>query len=285
MNNNKYEIEKENRMNKKYEFVFITLVYRDTIDILEFISSVKEKISNYKIVIVNAHFDKETDNILAQIAKKNNCDIINIDNGGYGYGNNKGINYVNNKYIYDYLVIANPDTVVEYIDIIGLKKIKNGVIAPVIRNLKGKNQNPYWAKKCDLGEWLIYKGCLLNKRFVSCIGYVINRIVREICLFKVRRKSEYIKEIFAAHGSFLIFSCSVIDKLGELYDDKIFMFAEEADLAYKLKKNKIKTYYTNYIRICHKEDGCIKQSNINENEIYKNSIIYYYEKVKRNKNR
>lgn len=147
-----------------YDYVFVVLVYRNPDDLQMFIKNIESKFVNYKIVVVNSHYNDITDNNVRVLAEKNNCDFINIENKGYGYGNNVGIEYVNNKYEYQYIIIANPDTVVKRVDIKLIKKIDYGIIAPDIRTKNGKIQNPYWVIENRFAEWLIYIGFKYKKK-------------------------------------------------------------------------------------------------------------------------
>lgn len=262
-----------------YDFVFVVLVYKNSDDLRKFIKNIDSKFTNYKIIVINAHYSDDIDNKVKIIAEKNNCDFINIENKGYGYGNNVGIEYAEKKYKYQYIIIANPDTIVKSIDVNLIKKIKYGIIAPDIRTKKGKIQNPYWAIENRFAEWLIYVGYKYNKKIIRYFAYAINKIIRNLYyILEKTSKSEYGK-IYAAHGSFFILSKSAIHKIGKLFDENMFLFSEEAYVAYQAKKKEIPILYTNRIKVCHMEDGSINKSNIKEDDISRNSFIYYYEKM------
>ena len=129
---------------------------------------------------------------------------------------------------------------------------------------------------------LIYNGFKKNNKFYIYIGIFLNKIIREIdiIIYKILKKNR--KKIYMAHGSFLLINKKAIEKLKKLggfpiYDNNIFLFGEELDLAIKLKKFSMETTYINSISVLHKEDGSMKyRSDINEK--LKNSNIYIYEK-------
>ena len=263
---------------KKYKIVFVVLVYKNTQDIIDFIKSVQENIEDVKIVIVDAFYSNEVSDRIDKIAGKYDTDVIHIENKGYGYGNNKGIEYVHNNYEYSNLIIANPDTIIKKLDYNCLRKINNGIIGPKIVTKNRKNQNPYWYANNRLGEALIYQGCKRNKKILRYVAYIINKVIREIYILWFKYIGKDMGKVFAVHGSFVIFTKSAIEKLMPLYDENMFLFAEEAYLAHRAKEKGIKTYYTENVEVLHKEDGSMAGTNINEEKIYKESIIYYYEK-------
>ena len=214
--------------------------------------------------------------IIEDIAKNNNCDFINVENKGYSYGNNKGIAYCNENYKYDYLIVSNPDVIIKNneLDYDSIKN-ENCIIAPNIRNLKNKRQNPYWVYDLRIFESMIYFGYKNKNKLILYLGILINKVFRIV--FGLRKHA--LKKIFAAHGSFVVFTYKAIEMLGldHVYDENMFLFAEEAMLAHKAKKLKINTYYTDKISIIHKEDGSINMSDVNEYSEIGKSVIYYYE--------
>lgn len=262
--------------------MFVILTYRSTNDLEECILSIEDKFLSYKILIVNSFYDVKSKDKIQKLALKYKCDFINVENKGYGYGNNRGIEYCLENYEFDYLVISNPDIIIRK-NCIDLEKYKNKevVIAPSIITKTGKNQNPYWVVKNNFAEKLVYIGYKYKKKSILFIGLLINKIIRIVfnIYVKMSRKLEF--KIYASHGCFVIFSFSAIKKIGEVYDENMFLFAEEALLAHRLEELSIPIIYTKEISICHKEDGSISVSNINEQGEVRKSVIYYFEKIKK----
>ena len=96
------------------EIVFVVLVYRNIDDLQNFIINTKSKVKcNYKIIVIDAKYSDEVSKDIENICFQNKLVYIQIDNKGYGYGNNVGIEYANNMYEYKYIIICNPD--VEFI--------------------------------------------------------------------------------------------------------------------------------------------------------------------------
>lgn len=271
-------------LKKYYEYVFVILTYRNTEDIKECLISIEKKFNDYKAVIVNSYYDESSKMEMEKIAEKYNCDFLNVENRGYGYGNNCGVQFCKKEYDFSYLVISNPDIIVKKNDFLAESYLEKAVvIAPVIKTLTGKWQNPYWVKKNCLAEFFIYSGYKHMNKFVIYSGIAINKIIRELSnrLF-FRNKDRVRSKVYASHGSFVIFSKKAVQQLGDkIYDENMFLFAEEAYLAHVLEEKNIPVIFTKEIDILHKEDGSMNVSNINEKSELRKSVVYYYEKLDR----
>jgi len=129
-----------------FDFVFVVLTYRNTVDLDSFIKYTRERVNDaYKIIVVNSFFDHESLDRLREIAVTNNCDFLNTENKGYGYGNNRGIDFARSHYKFKFLIVSNPDIEIQYMPTIdSLEEYSRCIIAPTIKTLTGKNQNPYY---------------------------------------------------------------------------------------------------------------------------------------------
>ncbi|KAB7671698.1 hypothetical protein [Bacillus sp. B1-b2] len=265
---------------EKYKYIFIVLVYRNAEDLDDFVESVKKNVNgSYRIVIVNSYFDEDSKNEIEETAERNDCDFLNVDNKGYGYGNNRGIEFANNNYSYDYLIISNPDIVIQKFDCNVLDKKGLSVVGPLILTKTNKSQNPYWFIENYLAEYLIYKGYKKRNKLMIYSGIIINKFIREslLLLFKVS-KHKY-KKVFALHGSFVIFTKESLLKLGLPYNEKMFLFAEEQFLAHILKREQIPSHIVKDIKVLHKEDGSMSLSKISVKEEARKSVVTYYEEL------
>lgn len=260
---------------KKYEYAIVVLVYKNVNDLQEMIESVEKKISSYRILVVNAFFDIKTEREIKKVAMEHACDFLSVENKGYGYGNNRGIKYMSENYIFKYLILSNPDIVIKEfpkstIDFVG------DIIAPKIISASGKLQNPMLPVENNISEWLIYRGFKSNKKLMTYFGIGINKLLRAFFMIRYNKKKQI--AIYAAHGSFVIFSSEAIKKMGKsIYDENMFLFAEESVLARKAKQYGFITIYDSEIVINHKEDGSMKLSNFSVNNELIKSNIYYYE--------
>ena len=268
---------------KSYDIIFCVLTYKNHIDLEEFINSLKDNKNltfSYKIVVVNNYADTESLEKIKTIAISNKCDFIESENKGYGSGNNLGISFIKNKYDFKFLVVCNPDTIIKYFDINNLIGLNEKIIAPEVLCLNGKLQNPMNFSYMPICEKLLYIGYKKRMKILLYIGIIIIKINRYIERFLIKKKEKKDKYIHACHGSYIIFSKYSIEKLFPVFDENIFLFCEEGDLARKAKKYNIQIIFIKDIVILHKEDGSMNLSNNNLYEIQRESYIYYYKKWK-----
>ena len=263
-------------MKKRVKYVYVILVYRNMQDLEECLISIKSKASSFQAIVVNAFFDETSMLTAKQIADKYHCDFLNIENKGYSYGNNRGIEFANNNYAYDYIVVSNADILIDSFDD---ESLKGGceVIAPRITAASGRLQNPMAVNYSPLTEYLEYLGFKNNCMIFLYTGILLSKVSRIVHVFIAKCFNKKIYKIFAAHGSHVYISSKAIQKLWPVYDEKIFLFAEEGVLAQKCKKLHIPIYYNDNIKILHKEDGSMKLSNLTINDEMKKANLYYYE--------
>ena len=139
-----------------YKYIFIILVYRNSDDLKDCLDSIRKKVHSCKVIVVNAYYDDVSLSEIEKIANQYKCDFIGIENKGYSYGNNKGIEFAQKKYLFDYIVISNPDIVIEkYDDSFLDENFKYDIIAPQIIAASGKAQNPAMFKRLPLSEYFI----------------------------------------------------------------------------------------------------------------------------------
>lgn len=265
-------------MKEQVKYVFVILVYRNTSDLEECLDSIKKKVTSYKTVVVNAYYDDASREVVSNIANSHGSDFINIENKGYSFGNNKGIELATERYDYQYVVISNPDIVMEQFDdtLLG-NEFGYDVIAPRIVAASGRRQNPMAVRKNVISERLEYAGFKRRINLLIYGGILLSKFSRwyHTTLAAVFKKTVY--PIFEAHGSFVLLSKHAIDILYPVYDENMFLFAEEGVLAAKAQKAGLKTCYFDHIQIRHKEDGSMKLSDFSVNEELRKANIYSYE--------
>lgn len=259
-----------------FDIVFCVVIYRNTEDVINLLKSIRDNVQiTFKVVIVNNYYNDDTEDEVIEVCNIYNCDFIHSENKGYGCGNNSAIMFALEKYHFGYLVIANPDTVIQSFEWNKIKEIK-GIIAPEITNMNGKLQNPMNVFDIPVASKLIYKGLKLGSKWRFYGGLFIYKCVRKIAheIYKFGNRGKY--RIYMAHGSFLLMDIETLKCLLPVYDENMFLFAEESYLAMKAKKKNINTWYTDAVRVVHKEDGSMRfRDDINEQ--LKISNIYVYE--------
>lgn len=263
---------------ERFKYIFVVLVYRNTGDLQECLASIKAKVSSSKVIVVNAYFNEDSRHEVERIASLYQCDFMNIENKGYSYGNNRGIEYALTHYDFDYVVVSNPDiTIEEFDDSFMAPGFRYDIIAPKIIAASGKAQNPAMFKRLPLSEFFIYSGFKKDNKLSLMLGLTISKVVREVISHVKRIWKKRVYEIYCAHGSFLLLSKKLVESLNPVYDDRVFLFGEEGILAYKAKRAHFKTCYSDYIYIRHKEDGSMRLSDISVDGEMKESNVFYYE--------
>lgn len=254
-----------------YDFVFVVLVYRNTQDLADFFDSLS--LPNTKVIVVNSYYDDDSEKKFKEIAIKNGADFLSVPNKGYGAGNNRGVEYALSHYVFKYLVISNADIMIEKMDLSILERYKDDIIAPKILTLKGKNQNPsapFPPHKASLRLMNhIYER---NHRLLAWPLHAWSRI-KKIMYYMI---SPLHRNVFSAHGAFVIFPYKVIKELHPMFNEEMFLEFEEQHLGMYAKSCGIKTRYVPNIVIRHKEDGSMKIASINEFEVQKQSFSVYY---------
>ena len=230
-----------------YDFVFVVLVYRNTKDLEDFFKCLKTP--NSKVLVVNSFYDEDSRAKFEAIALANHADFLNVENKGYGYGNNRGCEYALNNYQFRYLIISNADIEIQKLDVTQLSS--QHITAPKILTLKGKNQNPYMPFFSKLYEKIKYFFVIRRSRLIL-LCWIYTRFIREVYLLFHKRGY-----VFSAHGSFFVMPFSILKELFPLYNEKMFLFVEEEHLAMLTRTKGIKFYYDSSIVIKHKEDGSV----------------------------
>lgn len=156
--------------------------------------------------------------------------IRNKENLGFSAGNNAAIKYVLKKE-FDYILLLNPDTIVEKDFIKPLIKLirsnsKIGIVSPVLR---GKS-----------GEKTIFA---LGAKFNSILGRTGHLHLKK------RPKNALIQELVS--GCCMLIKRGVFEKAG-LLDEKFFLYFEDSDFCLRVAKKEYKIYVEPKSLVVHK---------------------------------
>lgn len=243
----------------------IIVNYNDVEDTVNYVKKITEYETINRIVVVdNKSTTVNTFDKLKSL-ESNKVKVIESDkNGGYDYGNNFGIKYLeNHNEEYDYYIISNPDikiaedAIKHCLDVMESDE-KIGVIAPRMLN---KDGNPI-----RRSSWKIR---------TFALDVVHSTRLLELIFYKVLRNGEYsnkeyekdLLEVEAISGAFFIIKSKILKEVGYL-DDNVFLFYEEDILAHKLKEKGYKTISLNSENFIHYESQTIGKS------------LSYYKKMK-----
>ena len=223
-----------------------------------------EKINKYKVLNRIIVVDNKSTTIgafnklqeLEKIDKK--ITVIETEkNGGYSYGNNFGVRYLEKEekeknIKYDYIIISNPDIEIEEKAIVNSLSVleNNEDIASVAPRMFYKNGEP--ARRSSWKLRTPIRDMVHSTRFL------------ELLFYKVLRNGEYKEDEYknelliveAISGSFFIIKKDVFEKVG-LFDENVFLFYEEDILGKKLQDLKFKIVSLNSEKFVHVESQTI----------------------------
>jgi len=163
--------------------------------------------------------------------------IQNDENFGYCEGNNIGIREAEG----DYIIILNPDTIVE-----------SNWIEELISAYNKFGEGLYQPKHLSLNEKTVYMsaGNMLN---IFGFGYAREKGNKD------ENQFNKIEEISYASGTCLFTSSAVLKKVG-LFDPFIFLYHDDLDLGWRASQLGIKSYYVPTSLIYHAESYALKWS-------------------------
>ncbi|WP_294351595.1 glycosyltransferase family 2 protein [uncultured Clostridium sp.] len=255
------------------ENVMIILNYNDFFTVNNYIERIKGYKNIDKIVIVD---NLSTDNSYENLKKigSDKIDIIQTKyNGGYSYGNNFGIKYVNKTYHPKYVTISNPDIIIEENDISTILRSfdKNEDVAVATGLMYNKNN-----KLCKNSGLKIpnFFQCIMSE--FTILSKVLN--IRMYNIDKVLKREYY--EVEIVPGSFLICDMNKIIQSG-LYDEETFLYGEERILGCRLKCKGYKTILATNARYIHFHGETINkeiQNNFIKYDMASKSKIIYMKK-------
>ncbi len=251
----------------------IILNYNDSDNTIKFVNNIKEYNILNTILVVdnNSNIGKELEKLDALKSEK--VHVIKSDkNGGYAYGNNFGLKYLEKLGKYDYVIISNPDIAVEEksiekcIDFLNNNK-EAAIVAPRMYFINGPARRAAW-KKRTIG-----------------IDMASSTRVTEALFYPIFKKGEYTKkdylkntlEVDAIAGAFFVAKFEIFKQMN-YFDENTFLFYEEDIIGEKIRKAGYKIYLLNDISFMHYDSQTIGKTikYINKIQILFDSKIYYH---------
>lgn len=225
---------------------------KNTLDCLESLKNVKR--DNFKLTIVvvdNASTDGSQSAILNIKNKISNIEFIrNEKNLGFSGGHNVAIQYAfENKA--DYVLILNNDTYVDRNFLEELLKVseedgKIGILIPKIYFSPGFEYHKDRYSENELGKVFWYAGGEMD--WANIIGHHRGVDLVDKGQFDKSEETEL------ATGCCMLIKKEVFEKVG-MFDDKYFLYYEDADLSIRAKKKGFKVIYVPKSLIWHKNAG------------------------------
>ncbi|MBN1168608.1 glycosyltransferase family 2 protein [Candidatus Woesebacteria bacterium] len=225
--------------------------YKDTIECLESIKSAVYEDFKLKVVVVdNASTDDSfgiISNFQFPISNFQFEVIRNGENMGFAGGNNVGIKIMQKEKV-DYTLILNNDTLVDrnfFKELLSYakKNTKFGILSPKIYFAKGYEYHKKRYKRQDLGKVIWAAGGEMDWENVFGKNQGVDVVDKG--------QYERIKEVDFSTGAAMLLSRKLIEKVG-LFDDRYFMYFEDADLITRALKSGFKNYYVPKAVVWHK---------------------------------
>jgi len=197
--------------------------------------------------------------------------------GGANYALKK-LNLDINKFP-DWIIICNNDIIFNKMDlIVKLQNIKSNnyaVLAPSILSLRSKkNQNPHMLNPISKLGRLYYDIFFVNSASGLFIYQIRTFLKRIFNIFSINKTMDA-REIYAPHGSFMIFS-KLFFSNGGWIDTNFEMFAEELTTAEIVKRLKMRIFFNPDLEVMHDEHSISGSRNWKENfHTFKRAYYYF----------
>ena len=261
----------------------IVLNYNTEEDTKKYVNQIKDFEILNKIVVVDNK--STTENAFEKLLelKNDKIDVIQSDkNGGYSYGNNYALKYLEkDNENYDYIIISNPDISIneEAIRECINKLEERKDVAIVAPRMFDKDNKPI-----RRSSWKIR---------TPKLDMIHSTRLLEILFYKKLRKGEYSVEEYknseleveAISGAFFVIRYDVFKQIN-YFDEEVFLFYEEDILSSKIKKLGYKIFSLNDIKFIHYESKTINKTHSyykRIKQLYKSKI--YYQKKYNNINK
>ena len=242
--------------------VSIILVnYNGMKDTVDCVKSIKENhYNNYNIIVIDNGSTEHTEDSMLQYIKKNSEYIRLEQNLGFSGGNNVGIQYAQEKFNPDYVLLLNNDTTVDTYFLINLieaeKRYPHCLLTGKI--YYHSDQNRLW-----------FAGGEYDRKTSRTIHYGFNEA----------DNGDYdeSKEISFATGCLMFIPKEVLNKAG-LLSEEFFLYYEDTDYCCKVIDSGFKIIYCPDCIIYHKVSVSTKKNSPLQNYYMIRNSLYIVDK-------
>lgn len=195
--------------------------------------------------------------------------IANKENTGFSKANNQAMRIAKG----DYILLLNPDTVVEedtFEKVINFMDSHPDAGGLGVRMIDGKgNFLPESKRGLPTPAVAFYKIFGLSKIFPKS---------KRFGRYHLGYLSEFeTHEIDVLSGAFMLMRKNALDKIG-LLDEAFFMYGEDIDLSYRIQLGGYKNYYYPETRIIHYKGESTKKSSVNYVFVFYRAMVIFAEK-------
>ncbi len=193
------------------------------------------------------------------------CLIENCDNPGFARANNQALANCTGRN----LLILNPDTVAEPMSLTRLSQYLDlhkdvGAVGPKLLNTDGTLQENGRTFPNPLREFLGHTGIRNLLRGARGPGWEYGRTDFDV-----------VADTDSVTGACLMLPKRVMDQVGPL-DEQFFMFYEEVEWCWRIKKSGFRIVYVPESRVIHHWMGSVRQqSRVMTIRLFQSMLIYY----------
>ena len=230
-------LEKEEKINMDLSIIIVSFNTKKILkECIESIVKTTKKIK-YELIVVDNNSKDGSVELLRKLAKKYPIHVItNNKNAGFGIANNQGAKKAKGKY----LLFINPDTLVKK-NVLGEmvlwmeKNPKVGVSTCALRNRDGSLQGTggYFPNLFKVFAWMFFlENIPLIDRLIKPFHpmHPQSPIYKGEVFFKKAHQRDWVT------GAFLLTRKDIFEKVGG-FDQDYFMYTEETDLCWRIKKD------------------------------------------------
>ncbi len=234
---------------------------------LESVYKASDGLSIEIIVVDNASEDGSVEAIEAEYP--NVLLIKNKENIGFGKANNIGLKRAKGKFI----LLLNPDTILREDTLVKMLEFFKSHPDAGMAGCKVLNPDGTLQLACRRSfprPWISFtKVTGLSTLFPK------SKIFAKYNLTYLDENETY--EVDAISGSFMMFRKEVYEKVGG-FDPIFFMYGEDLDLCYRIKKAGYKVYYFHGTEIIHYKGESTKRSSLDETKIFYDAMKLFVKK-------
>lgn len=259
----------------------IVLNYNDKENTINYVNVMKSYECIDKIIVVDNKSTREDELQALQELENDKVDVIVSDkNGGYAYGNNFGVKYLEKKYKcfdFEYVIISNPDVSVD-----------EDTINKCLRHLRVNKDVAIVAPRMYFTNGPARRSAWKERKFF--IDVANSTRITELLFYPIFKKGEYSKKDYeesilnvdCVAGSFFLAKIQALKEVKYL-DENTFLFYEEDILSKKLKRNGYRLHLLTELKFVHYESQCIGKiySLFRKQKLIFNSRKYYHKTYQR----
>lgn len=244
--------------------------------------SLVEEVKNYdcldSIVVVDNRSTDDSWKHLKALDGAGKLHVLRMEkNGGYGMGNQEGINYAVEHLGAEYIIIANPDIHVTPRCIRRVKEALDRTPAAVIASARVKGPGggdlfSYWTL-LPLWKDLLDTGLITRRLFRGILNTPPCRLLQG--------GDEECRLVDAVPGSFFMLKAGILTEreIKEIFDKHIFLYYEEKALGQKFRKRGLKTVLVTDDCYIHAHSVSIDKSLkriVDKQRLLHRSKLHYY---------